>query len=174
MMPGDENNPNLQLAGASTGTGENTIPPVPGLQQTGEVVPDPTLRAVVNLQTVYNPNGGSPVERENVRNGADNEQRIQNGGSRRSSGQNPQNPPAPPPNPVQSDPPIADMALKERKFSVLDRLEPTGIEEEDRYVPDQNKVLFSNMKWNFDGQDSFEDYVVRIGGYALTLGVGEI
>jgi len=30
------------------------------------------------------------------------------------------------------------------------------------------------MKWSFDGQDSFEDYVVRIGGYARTLGVGEI
>ena len=30
------------------------------------------------------------------------------------------------------------------------------------------------MKWSFDGQDSFEDYVVRIGGYARTLEVGEI
>ena len=30
------------------------------------------------------------------------------------------------------------------------------------------------MKWHFDGQDSFEDYVVCIGGYARTLGVGEI
>ena len=30
------------------------------------------------------------------------------------------------------------------------------------------------MKWSFDGQDSFEDYVARIGGYACTLGVGEI
>ena len=57
---------------------------------------------------------------------------------------------------------------------MLDRLEPLGIEEEDRYVPDQNEVLFSKMKWSFDGQDSFEDYVVQIGGYAHSLGVGEI
>ena len=56
-MPGDENNPNLQPAGASAGKGENTPPPpAPGAQQTGEVVPDPTLQAVVNPQTVYNPN----------------------------------------------------------------------------------------------------------------------
>ena len=130
-MPGDENNPNLQPAGASAGTGENNIPPAPGAQQTGEGVPDPTLQAVANLQTVYNPHGGPPVERGNKRNGADNGRRIQNGGSRCSSGQNPQNPPAPPLNPVQNNPPIADMASKEGKFSVLDRLEPTGTEEED-------------------------------------------
>ena len=77
-------------------------------------------------------------------------------------------------NPAQSDPPVTDMASKEGKFSVLERLEPTGIEEENHYVPDQNEVLFSKMKWNFDGQDSFEDYVVRIGGYDFTLGVGDI
>ena len=53
-------------------------------------------------------------------------------------------------------------------------MEPLGIEEEDCYVPDQNKILFSKMKWSFDGQESFEDYVVRIWGYARTLGVGEI
>ena len=34
--------------------------------------------------------------------------------------------------------------------------------------------MFAKTKWNFDGQDSFEDYVVRIGGYARTLGVREI
>jgi len=123
---------------------------------------------------VYNPNGGAPAERGNGRGGAEYELRIQNGGSRRSSGQNPQDSPAPPPNLAQSDPPVADMASKEGKFSVLDRLEPLGTEEEDRYIPDLNEVLLSKMKWNFDGQDSFEDYVVRIGGYARTLGVGEL
>ena len=173
-MPGDENDPNLQPAGTSDGTGENAIPSAPGVQQTGGGVLDPTLRAVVNLQTVYNVNGGPPAERGNGRSGAENERRVQNGGSRRSSGQNPQDSPAPPPNPAQSDPSVADLASKEGKFSVLDRLEPLGIEEEDRYVPDQNEILFSKMKWSFDGQDSFEDYVVRIGGYAPTLGVGEI
>ena len=57
---------------------------------------------------------------------------------------------------------------------MLDGLEPLGVEEEDRYVPNQNEILFTKSKWSFDGQDSFEDYVVRIGGYARTLGVGEI
>ena len=126
-MPWDENNPNLQPAGASAGTGGNVIPPAQGVQQTGGGVPDPTLQAVVNLQLVYNPNGGPPAERGNGRGGAEYERRIQNGGSRRSSGQNPQDLPAPPPNPAQSNPPIADLASKEGKFSVLDRLEPLGI-----------------------------------------------
>ena len=112
-MPGDENNPNLQPAGASAGTGENVIPPAPGVQQTGGGVLDPTLRAVVNLQTVYNVNGGPPAERGNGRSGAEYERRVHNGGSRRSTGQNPQDLPAPPPpNPAQSDPPIADLASK--------------------------------------------------------------
>ena len=88
-MPGDENNPNLQPAGASAGTGENAIPPAPGVQQTGGGVLDPTLRAVVNLQLVYNANGRPPAERGNGRSGAEYERRVQNGGSRRSSGQNP-------------------------------------------------------------------------------------
>ena len=57
---------------------------------------------------------------------------------------------------------------------MLDNLEPLGIEGEDRYIPNQNEILFTKSKWSFDGQDSFEDYVVRIGGYARTLGVGEI
>ena len=129
-MPGGENNPNLQPARASAGTGENNIPPAPGAQHTGEVVPDPTLQAVANLQAVYNPNGGPAVER-NTRNGADNGRRVQNGGIRRSSSQNPQNPPAPPLNPVLNNPVNADMASKEGNFSGLDRLEPTGKEEED-------------------------------------------
>ena len=167
-MPGDENDPNLQPAGTSDGTGENAIPSAPGVQQTGGGVLDPTLRAVGNLQTVYNAIGGPPAERGNGRSGAEYEQRVQNGGSRGSSGQNPQDLPAPPPNPAQSDHPIADLASKEGKFSVLDRLEPLGIEEEDRYVPNQNEILFSKIKWSFDGQDSFEDYMVRIGGYART------
>ena len=88
-MPGNENNPNLQPAGASAGTGENAIPPPPGVQQTGGGVLDPTLQAVVNLQTVYNANEGPSAERGNGRSGAEYEQRVQNGGSRRSSGQNP-------------------------------------------------------------------------------------
>ena len=171
-MPGDEINPNLQPAGVSAGAGGNVIPSVAGIPQAEGGVPDPTLQAIGNLQTAYNANGGPPAERGGGRNGAEHERRVQNGGSRRASGQNPQDLPAPPPNPAQSDPP--DLALKEGKFSLLDRLEPLGIEEEDRYVPNQNEILFSNMKWSFDGQDSFEDYVVRIGGYARTLGVGEI
>ena len=88
-MPGDENNPNLQPAGASAGTGKNAIPPVPGVQQTGGGVLDPTRWALVNLQNVYNVNGGPPAERGNGRSGAEYERRVQNGGSRRSSGQNP-------------------------------------------------------------------------------------
>jgi hypothetical protein len=173
-MPGDENNPNLQPAGASAGTGENAIPSASGVQQAGGEVPNPTLQAIGNLQTAYNANGGPPAERGNGRGGAEHERRVQNGGSRRASGQNPQDLPAPPPNPAQNDPPVVDLASKEGKFSVLDRLEPLGIEEEDRYVPNQNEILFTKSKWSFDGQDSFEDYVVRIGGYARTLGVGEI
>ena len=123
---------------------------------------------------MYNANGGPPAERGIGRGGAEQEWRVQNGGSRRASGQNPQDLPAPPPNPAQDDLPVINLASKEGKFSVLDRLEPLGIEEEDHYVPNQNKILFSKTKWSFDGQDSFEDYVVRIGGYARTLGVGEI
>ena len=41
-------------------------------------------------------------------------------------------------------------------------------------VPTNNKVLFSKLKWHFDGQDSFEDYVVHIGGYSRTLGIVEV
>ena len=48
-MPGDENNPNLQPAGASAGTGENTISPASGVQRARGGVPDPTLQTVVNL-----------------------------------------------------------------------------------------------------------------------------
>jgi len=40
-MPGDENNPNLQPAGASAGTGKNVISLAPGVQQNGGGVPDP-------------------------------------------------------------------------------------------------------------------------------------
>jgi len=153
-MPGDENNS--------------------GVQQAGGEVPNPTLQAIGNLQTAYNANGGPPAERGNGRGGAEHERRVQNRGSRRASGQNPQDLPAPPPNPAQNDPPVVDLALKEGKFFVLDSLEPLGIEGEDRYVPNQNEILFTKSKWSFDGQDSFEDYVVRIGGYTRTLGVGEI
>ena len=173
-MPGDENNPNLKPAGASSGTRENVIPPVAGIQQAGGEVPDPTLLAISNLQTVYDTNGGPPAERGSGRGGAEHERRVQNGGSRRTSGQNLHDLPAPPPKTAQNDPPVLDFASKEGKFSMLDRLEPLGIEEEDRYVPNQNEILFTKPKWSFDGQDSFEDYVVRIGGYTRTLGVGEI
>ena len=173
-MPGDEINPNPQPAGASAGAGENVIPSVAGVQQAEGGVPNPTLQAIGSLQTAYNANGGPPAERGGGRGGAEHERRIQNGGSRRTSGQNPQDLPVPPPNLAQNNPPVVDFASKEGKFSVLDRLEPLGIEEEDRYVPNQNKILFTKTKWSFDGQDSFEDYVVRIGGYARTLGVGEI
>ena len=172
-MPGDENHPNLQPAGASAGAGENVIPPVGGVQQTGGGVLDPTLVAIGNLQTAYNANGGPPAERGSGRGGAEYDRRVQDGGSRHTSGQNLQDLPAPPPLPAQNDPPVVDFASKEGKFSMLDRLEPLGIEE-DRYVPTQNEILFTKSKWSFDGQDSFEDYVVRIGGYARTLGVGEI
>ena len=172
-MPGDENNPHLQPAGTSAGMGVNNPNPAPGVQQGGEEVPDPTLQAVANLQTAYNSNGGPAIERGNVRDGVESSRRSQTGGSRRTSGQNPPNPPAPPA-PVQSNPTAIDMSSKEGKFSVLDSLEPIGLEDENRYVPNPNEVLFSKMKWSFDGQDSFEDYVVRIGGYARTLGVGEI
>ena len=72
-MPGDENNPNLQPAGASAGTGENVIPPVSGIQQAGGEVPDPTLQAIGNLQTVYNTKGGPPAERGSGRGGAEHE-----------------------------------------------------------------------------------------------------
>ena len=172
-MPGDENNLNLLPAGASARTGENVPPLAPGVRQAGGGVLDPTLQAIGNLQTAYNANGGPPAERGSERGGAEQEWRVQNGGNRRASCQNPQDLPAPPP-PAQNDPPVVDLASKEGKFSMLDRLEPLGIEEEDRYVPNQNEILFSKTKWSFDGQDSFEDYVVRIGGYTRTLGVGEI
>ena len=55
-MPGDENNPNLQPAGASTGAGENVIPPVAGVQQAEGGVPNPTLQAIGSLQTAYRGN----------------------------------------------------------------------------------------------------------------------
>ena len=148
-------------------------PLVGGVQQTGGGVLDPTLVAIGNLQTAYNANGGPPAERGSGRSGAEYDQRVQDRGSRHASGQNLQDLPAPPPLPTQNDPPVVAFASKEGKFSVLDRLEPLGIEE-DRYVPTQNEILFTKSKWSFDGQDSFEDYVVRIGGYACTLGVGEI
>ena len=111
-MPGDENNPNLQLAGTSAGTGENGIPPVAGALQAGGGVPNPTLQAIGNLQTAYNANGGPPAERGGGRGGAEHERRVQNGGSRRTSGQNPQDLPAPPPDLAQNDPPVVDLASR--------------------------------------------------------------
>ena len=141
-MPGDENDPNLQPTGTSAGAGENVIPPIAGVQQAEGGVPNPTLQAIGSLQTAYNANGGPPAERGGGRGGAEHERRIQNGGSRRTSGQNPQDLPVPPPNLAQNNPPVVDFASKEGKFSVLDRLEPLGIEEEDPYVPTQNEILF--------------------------------
>ena len=76
-MPGDENNPNLQPAGASAGAGGNVIPPVEGAQQVEGGVPDPTLQAIGNLQTAYNANGGPPAERGGGRGGAEHERRVQ-------------------------------------------------------------------------------------------------
>ena len=154
-MPGDENHPNVQPAGNPAGAAR-------GVQQTGGGVLDPTLVAIGNLQMAYNANGGPPAERGSGRGGAEHDPRVQDGGSRHASGQNLQDLPAPPPPPAQNDPSVIDFASKEGKFSVLDRLEPLGIEE-DRYVPTQNEILFTKSKWSFDGQDSFEDYVVRIG-----------
>ena len=75
-MPGDENNPNLQPAGASARTGENVIPSASGVQQAGGGVPDPTLQAIGNLQTAYNANGGPPAERGSGRGGAEQEWRV--------------------------------------------------------------------------------------------------
>ena len=162
-MPGDENFPNPHTAGNPAGAAG-------GIQQEGRGVLDSTLAAIGNLQTAYNANGGPPADRGSGRGGAD--PGVQAGGSRHASGQNLQDLPAPPPPPTQSDPSTEDLASREGKFSVLDRLEPSGTEE-DRYVPNPNEILFAKTKWSFDGQDSFEDYVVRIGGYARTLGVGE-
>ena len=70
-MHGDENDSHLQPAGTSAGMGVNNPHPAPGVQQGGGGVPDPTLQAVVNLQTAYNPNGGPAIERGNVRDGAE-------------------------------------------------------------------------------------------------------
>ena len=30
------------------------------------------------------------------------------------------------------------------------------------------------MKWSYDGQDNFEDFLIRIGGYARTLDVKDV
>ena len=96
-MPGNDNNPSLQDAGTSAGAEGNNLPPAQGVQQHGEGVPDPTLQGVANLQTVYNINGGSTPagERGDARNGAESDRKVQNGGNRRSSVQNPQYPFAP-------------------------------------------------------------------------------
>ena len=124
-MPGDENHPNTQPAGNPAGAAG-------GVQQTGGGVLDPTLVAIGNLQTVYNANGGPPAERGSGRGGAD--PKVQDGGSRHASGQNLQDLPAPPPPPTQSDPSVEDLASREGKFPVLDRLEPVGIEEDVMYL----------------------------------------
>ena len=120
-MPGDENFPNLHTAGNPAGAAG-------GVQQAGGGVLDSTLAAIGNLQTAYNANGGPPADRGSGRGGAD--PGVQAGGSRHASGQNLQDLPAPPPPPTQSDPSIEDLASREGKFSVLDRLEPSGTEED--------------------------------------------
>jgi hypothetical protein len=186
----DNNETNPQGVRVPAGAERNNLQPAAEIQPPRDQVPeagargifprpdrdglDPTLQAVENLQTAYNRNGGPAQAREgiNVQIGDEGNRRVQNGGDRRQPQQNPRVPPAPVPNPGQNNPPPEpDLASKEGKYSVLDDLET---EDEPRYIPDHNEILFSKMKWHFDGQDSFEDYVVRIGGYARTLGVGEI
>ena len=90
-MTGNNNNPNLQDAEPPLERKEIIFPPAQGVQQPGEGVPDPTLQAVANLQTVYNTNGGSTTagERGDARNGAESDRKVQNGGNRRCSVQNP-------------------------------------------------------------------------------------
>ena len=70
-MSGDENNQHLQPTGAAAGMGVNNPHPAPGVHQGGGGVPDPTLQAVANLQTAYNPNGGPAMERGNMRDEAE-------------------------------------------------------------------------------------------------------
>ena len=173
--------PPVQVTQGSDTRGTGTIPRT---NQTGQ---DPTLLTVHNLQRNYNPNGGPPEDRITAHTaGAGTNSRAQGEQERNhpaerqySAGRNPpvQSPRVfPPPAPGQNNPGQnnpTDMASKEGKFSVLEDLESFG-EDNHQYVPNNNEVLFSKMKWHFDGQDSFEDYVVRIGGYARTLGIGEV
>ena len=62
---------------------------------------------------------------------------------------------------------------REGKDSILEQIPWTpGYDRKrgiDKYIPDNNEILFSKLKLSYDEQDNFEDFLIRIGGYTRTL-----
>ena len=107
------------------------------------------LNTITDMQGRYNENGGPPTDQGT---GAIS----RNGRNRRSD-----NPTVIPP---------TDPATSEGKYSVLTHLSETEAAAV-AFTPNQNEMFFAKLKWTYDGSDTFEDYIVRVGGYARTLNV---
>ena len=114
---------------------------------------DRILNAINDMQGHYSENGGPPLDRGT---GAISRNGRQHGEDRRSN-----NIPAIP---------ITDPAASEGKYSVLTHLSETEAAAV-AFTPNQNEMFFAKLKWTYDGSDTFEDYIVRVGGYARTLNV---
>lgn len=137
-------------------------------ENTGTI--DPALNAAINrLSTTYNPNGGSP------RTASTGPGAIPKRGNQTNVSVNARNVPQPT---SGSEFPTIDISSKEGKYSILDQIpRAPGYDRErgiGRYIPDSNEILFSKMKWSFNGEDPFEDFLIRLGGYARTLDVRDV
>ena len=133
-------------------------------ENTGTI--DPALNAAINrLSTTYNPNGGSP------RTASTGPGAIPKRGNQTNVSVNARNAPQPT---SGSEFPTIDISSKEGKYSIFDQIpRAPGYDRErgiGRYIPDSNEILFSKMKWSFNGEDRFEDFLTLfpLGGVNLT------
>ena len=62
-----------------------------------------------------------------------------------------------------------DLASKEGKYSILDEAANGST-----YSPSNEEICFMKNRWNYDGKENFEDYILKIGGFARTLKVSDI
>ena len=139
-------------------------------ENTGNGNIDPALSAAITrLSTTYHPGEGSP-RRTNTGPGAIPKRGNQINVSG-AEGNTPQFTSG-------SEFPTIDISSKEGKYSILNEIpRAPGYDRErgiGRYIPDSNEILFSKMKWSFNGEDPFEDFLIRLGGYARTLDVRDI
>jgi hypothetical protein len=67
------------------------------------------------------------------------------------------------------DPEPIDLASKEGKYSILDEATNGAT-----YSPSQEEICFMKNRWSYDGKENFEDYILKIGGFARTLKVSDI
>lgn len=67
------------------------------------------------------------------------------------------------------NPDLIDLASKEGKYSILDEAANGST-----YSPSNEEICFMKNRWSYDGKDNFEDYILKIGGFARTLKVSDI